>query len=467
MRSDRSRVTSRLWKRVRVKDVAPLVQYGYTASAIQGRDGPRFLRITDIQDGKVIWSSVPSCSISKTDFQKYRLLPGDIVFARTGATTGKSYLIGECPPSVFASYLIRVRLSPEVSPRYLYAYFQSPDYWTQIETGKRGIGQPNVNGQTLGKITFPLAPANEQVQIVAEIEKQFTRLDAGVAALKRVQENLKRYRAAVLKAACEGKLVPTEAELARKEGRPFESGAQLLERILTARREASGKKLRADGRPLKAYTEPKPPDTSNLPPLPKGWTWASVDSLSTKVVDGVHKKPNYVSSGVPFVTVRNLTAGPGVDFKKLNHVTQKDHEEFIKRANPEQGDILISKDGTLGVVRVVKTDTEFSIFVSVALVKPVLYEMNDFLGISLSSPQVQAQMVPKGSGLQHIHLEDLRVDCVPIPPLPEQHRIVAEVERRLSAVEELENLVAANLSRASRLRQSILHQAFSGGLSRG
>jgi type I restriction enzyme S subunit len=200
------------WRKVRVKDIADTIQYGHTASAINRRTGPRFLRITDIQNGQVDWSAVPSCDIPKGDIPKYRLLPGDLVFARTGATTGKSFLIGESPEAVFASYLIRVRPSTDVNPKYLAAFFQSADYWRQIESGKRGIGQPNVNGKVLGDIELPFAPFDQQNEIVAEIEKQFTRLEAGVAGLRRVQKNLKRYRAAVLKAACEGKLVPTEAE---------------------------------------------------------------------------------------------------------------------------------------------------------------------------------------------------------------------------------------------------------------
>lgn len=200
---------------VRVREVADSIQYGHTASAVASGKGPRFLRITDIQNGAVDWNSVPSCDIAEEEIPKYRLSEGDLVFARTGATTGKSYLIRKCPDAVFASYLIRVRASKDVDPRYLAFFFQSPDYWRQIEEGKRGIGQPNVNGKTLGEVRLPLPPRDKQQRIVAEIEKQFTRLDAGVASLKRVQAALKRYRASVLKAACEGRLVPTEAELAR------------------------------------------------------------------------------------------------------------------------------------------------------------------------------------------------------------------------------------------------------------
>ena len=164
------------WLRVRIKDLADSIQYGHTASAIERKEGPRFLRITDIQDRCVDWSSVPSCDIPKEEIPKYRLSPGDLVFARTGATTGKSFLIDDCPEAVFASYLIRVRVSKALNSHYLAAFFQSPDYWRQIEGGKRGIGQPNVNGKTLGEVQFPLAPLAEQRKIVSEIEKQFTRI---------------------------------------------------------------------------------------------------------------------------------------------------------------------------------------------------------------------------------------------------------------------------------------------------
>src|SRR6266496_3935130 len=137
---------------VRVREVAESIQYGHTASAVQREKGPRFLRITDIQNGIVDWDVVPSCNIAQEEIPKYRLSEGDLVFARTGATTGKSYLIRKCPAAVFASYLIRVRASKQVDPRYLAYFFQSPDYWQQIEQGKRGIGQPNVNGKTLGEV---------------------------------------------------------------------------------------------------------------------------------------------------------------------------------------------------------------------------------------------------------------------------------------------------------------------------
>ena len=111
-----------------------------------------------------------------------------------------------------------------------------------------------------------------------------------------------------------------------------------------------------------------------------------------------------------------------------------------------------------------RTDVQFSLFVSVALVKPVYKYLSNYLEIAMSSPAVQEQMVGKGSGLQHIHLEDLRVDCIPVPPFAEQEQIVAEVERRLSIAQESESQIEANLKRSTRLRQSILKRAFEGKL---
>jgi len=141
------------WRRVPIKDMADSIQYGHTASAVARKGGPRFLRITDIQDGRVDWSEVPSCNIPKADIPKYRLSPGDLVFARTGATTGKSFLISECPEAVFASYLIRVRVTGEVDSRYLSAFFQSPDYWGQISAVPHGRKTTLQSSIEAGRIT--------------------------------------------------------------------------------------------------------------------------------------------------------------------------------------------------------------------------------------------------------------------------------------------------------------------------
>ncbi len=169
------------WQLKSVGEFCEHPQYGYTESATTEAVGPRFLRITDIQDGRVNWATVPYCRCP--DAVKYLLKPNDLVFARTGATTGKSFVIRDCPEAVFASYLIRLRVRDTVSVDYLYRYFQTSSYWDQIADQKKGTGQPNLNGSKLAKLTVPIAPPDEQKRIVARLET----LEAEVEALKHLQ----------------------------------------------------------------------------------------------------------------------------------------------------------------------------------------------------------------------------------------------------------------------------------------
>jgi type I restriction enzyme S subunit len=164
-----SRAEKEGWGIQSVGEICEKPQYGYTASAKQDKVGPKLLRITDIQNGEVDWDSVPYCKCSNVD--KYQLENGDIVFARTGATVGKSFLIKSAPKnSVFASYLIRLRPNADVLSEFLYAFFQSPDYWQQIVGHQVGAAQPNVNASKLAKIKMPLPPLSEQKKIVAYLD---------------------------------------------------------------------------------------------------------------------------------------------------------------------------------------------------------------------------------------------------------------------------------------------------------
>ena len=169
------------WDEAKIGDFCEQPQYGYTASATSDQIGPRLLRITDIQDGKVNWETVPFCHCPTP--KQYLLQNDDIVFARTGATTGKSFLIKEAPEAVFASYLIRLRVQKLATVDYLYRYFQTPSYWSQITDTKKGTGQPNVNGTKLANIRVPMAPPEEQRRIVAYLDD----LQAKVDSLKRLQ----------------------------------------------------------------------------------------------------------------------------------------------------------------------------------------------------------------------------------------------------------------------------------------
>ncbi len=457
--------SSWIWRRI--QDVATTATGGTPSRSISEYFGGNipWVKSGELGDGHV-FETEESLSELGLKSSNAKLFPkGTLCIALYGATVGK---LGILEMDAATNQAVCGLFLPDEVHRYFVFHYLASIRRHLIEEGKGGA-QSNISNGLVRQTWIPIAPLNEQRRIVAKIEELFSDLDAGVAALKRAKANLKRYRAAVLKAAVEGKL--TEKWRAKHPAK--ESASTLLARILQERRQkweadqlakfaAAGKEPPKNWR--EKYVEPTPPDTAGLQELPEGWCWASVEQISTKVVDGVHKKPSYVVEGVPFVTVRNLTAGPGISFENLRYVTLADHQEFIKRANPEMGDVLISKDGTLGVTRVVRTNTQFSIFVSVALVKPVHRECSDFLELAFSSPVVQRQMVGKGSGLQHIHLEDLRQDCIPLPSALEQLHIVTTVAEKLSQIDAAETAIEHDLLRAARLRQSILKQAFEGKL---
>ena len=159
------------WKWVRWGNLSFSIQYGYNAQAKQaGRI--KMVRISDIQNGKVIWDSVPFCDIRDEDLSTYLLAENDILFARTGGTVGKSYIVKEIPEeAIYAGYLIRTRYSDMLCPEYLYYFMQTHLYWIQLRNGTIATAQPNCNGQTLSKMILPLPPLAEQKRIVAKIEE--------------------------------------------------------------------------------------------------------------------------------------------------------------------------------------------------------------------------------------------------------------------------------------------------------
>ena len=165
------------WAWVRWGSIAESIQYGYNAPAKQeGRI--RMVRISDIHENTVAWSSVPFCDIEDSDIPTYLLQPNDILFARTGGTVGKSFLVSEVPcESIYAGYLIRTRYSSLLCPQYLKFFMESPLYWQQLKSGTTATAQPNCNGQTLAKMLLPLPPANEQLRIVANLVRAFAIID--------------------------------------------------------------------------------------------------------------------------------------------------------------------------------------------------------------------------------------------------------------------------------------------------
>ena len=211
----------------------------------------------------------------------------------------------------------------------------------------------------------------------------------------------------------------------------------------------------------------------NLPfeELPKGWAWARLGNLLSLVSDGTHKTPQYTESGVLFLSVQNVSGG-SFDLTKVRHVSQETHEELCKRAKPSRGDILLCRIGTLGKPIIVDVDYEFSIFVSLGLLRPILTAIAKWICSCIDSPigfaWIESVKVGGGTHTFKINLGDIPDFILPVPPLAEQRRIVERVNELMPLVEEYGELEdareALDAALPGRLRKSVLQLAVRGGL---
>jgi type I restriction enzyme, S subunit len=283
-----------------------------------------------------------------------------------------------------------------------------------------------------------------------------SRLDEAVANLKRIKANLRWYKAAVLKAAVEGRLVPTESELARSEGRPYESGAELLERILRERQAALGSRGKT--------RQPTVPSFSELPTVPDGWVWCSVSQVC-----------DVASGNTPAGILDVVRPGGDVPWFKVGDMNHKDNQMFMRHADswltdaqakalglrifPPRTVLFPKRGGAISTNKKRLLDRPACADLNVMGITPFsgleAYFRVWFDGVNLSK-------LSDGSNVPQINHKNIDPLAVPLPPIAEQQRIAAEAERLLSVVREVEAQLVANVQRAEALRQSTLSSAFRG-----
>jgi len=432
---------------------------GESLAAIVGggtpsRDNPSFW------GGEIPWLTVKDMRGRRpTDAQEHitqqavkesatNIIPPDTVITATRVGLGKVVRVPYA--AAINQDLKALVVGPDLDRSYL-------EYWllsiaTFLESIGSGTTVKGIRLETLRQLPIPLAPLHEQRNIVAEIEKQFSRLDEAVANLQRVKANLKRYKASVLKAAVEGRLVQTEAALARREGRTFETGEQLLQRILEERRA----KWVGRGK----YKEPVTPAASGLSGLPLGWaiaTYAQLGVVTTGFTPPTGDAANF-GGRIPFFKPTDLDAGDNVCLAR----------EYLSDAGLQKGrklpagSVLVTCIGaTIGKTGLACVDCATN--QQINSVSPV----NDcvdsrYLFWWTCSPAGQAQIVDNASATTLPILNKSKFEVLPVvlPPAAEQTRIVAEVDRHLSIIREVEAEVDVNLQRAQALRQATLAKAF-------
>ena len=404
------------WKWVSLGAVSRRIHYGYTASAKE-KGNAKLLRITDIQNGAVNWISVPYCSLEEKEIEKFRLTPGDLVIARTGGTIGKSFLITEKLEeiTVFASYLIRVIPDKlNINPSYLLSFLDSPCYWEQLSDNSRGTGQPNVNARALSEIKFPLPPLDEQQRIVAKLNELLSLVETygkEQEALEKLEKEFPdKLRASLLQEAIQGKLVP---QLESEPG---------VEQIGEA--------------------------PENVPfAISEKWKWCQIKNLTTICSARRVHKSDWQMEGVPFFRAREIAklAEQGFVNNEL-FISEELYAQLTKGGLVEEGDLMITAVGTLGKVYIVKRGDRFYYKdASVICMKRCQHIDPHFAKIIFTSPFMKNQIIDASSGttVGTITIKGAMDYWVPIPPIEEQHRIVAKLNELLGIVVQLENTISA------------------------
>ena len=389
------------WCWTTIGEVSSSILYGVSESAKE-TGAYKLLRITDIQDNKVNWDSVPYTDFDKDKALNYLLQDGDILFARTGATVGKSYLVsGLTKDSIYASYLIRVQTSQLIFPEYIKCFFESGYYWEQISLSSVGIGQPNVNGTTLANLNVPIPPYKEQSRIVEETNRWLAIADILDENTGHVCKAIESAKAKILDLAIHGKLVPQDAN--------DEPASELLKRINP-----------------KAVASCDNPHYENVPfEIPENWLWVQLGDVtnygkcSTCSVDDIHKE----SWILELEDIEKDTGRVLVRHSKAERVIKSVRHSFYA------GNILYSKLRTyLNKVLVAKEDgfctTEIIPIECCDSVHP------DYICNILRSRYFLDYTAQCGYGVKMPRLSttDARKALIPLPPYKEQIRISEKID---------------------------------------
>jgi type I restriction enzyme, S subunit len=426
------------WKWVRLRSCVSRLQYGYTQSSSFEPIGPHFLRITDIQDNNVDWEHVPYCVISTSDNEKYKLYSNDIVVARTGATTGKSYLISEPPESVFASYLIRLSPATIVDSKFLWYFMNTPCYWRQVTTVSKGIAQPGANATLLGNLAVPLPPLDEQKGIVERIDSLLGKIKEAYEIVEDVPESIEKN---------------------------FDS---LLYNAFVGRFSQSGhgndqETVQDDGIEASVSEE----DVEILPKIPLSWRWCTIEEIAQ--VKGGKRLPkgeslvNY-NTGFPYIKAGDLKKGT-VLAEQLQYVTEG-VQRTIRNYTVDSGDVYITivgaKIGDAGIIPEQLAGANLT--ENAAKICNISGCNNEFLAYWLRSPV--SQMLIRGKTLSatlgKLALNRIKTLPVPIPPYEEQIEIVRKLKEVEITIENATDMVKDIVTKTDNLISFVLGRAFRG-----
>jgi type I restriction enzyme S subunit len=435
-----------------------------------------------VRAANLTWNGLDLSDVLDMDFRpeeraRYQLQSGDVLLSEASGSAGEvgkpAIWNDELEGCCFQNTVIRFR-PKAVSSKFALVVFQHFARNSVFARVSKGVGIHHLSADRFASMPFLLPPHDEQRRIVDKIEELFSDLDAGVAALKRAKENLKRYRASVLKAAVEGQLT---AEWRSKHPK-VEPASKLLERILIERRkrweaDQLAKFAAAGKQPSKGwqakYVEPKAPDTTDLPDLPKGWCWASIEQFCD-VQGGIQKQPKRqpASNAFPFLRVANVLRNR-LELTEVHKIELFNGE--LERLRLKVGDLLIVEGNgsrtEIGRSAIWCGEIDPCVHQNhIIRLRPsagLPHYLNAYWNSPFGNGRIM-EMAASTSGLYTLSVGKVNSVPVPLPPLIEQLEIVNILSERLSQLDAAEIAIGHGLQRAARLRQSILKQAFEGRL---
>ncbi|RPF13251.1 restriction endonuclease subunit S [Vibrio crassostreae] len=461
------------WEWARLGNLSSDIHYGYTASAKPDSEGVRLLRITDIQNDKVNWGTVPACDITEEKAKSYLLENDDILIARTGGTIGKSYLVENIDlQAVFASYLIRVKRVQAIYAPFTKVFLGSQLYWKQLIENSAGTGQPNVNATALKQLLFIVPPFNQQKRIVVKVNElmalcdqleqqteasieahqvlvttllgtltnsananefmcNWARISEHFDTLFTTEESVEQLKQTILQLAVMGKLVPQDPT--------DEPAVELLRKISEEKAQLVKEKKIKKQKALPPIDE----DRKSFS-LPAGWTLERLGNISAKMGSGSTPRGGqsaYVDQGVPFLRSQNIW-NEGLKMEDIAYIPEETHKKMENTA-VIPGDILLNITGaSLGRTIIFPQEIdEANVSQHVTIIRLVEPEMTKFIHLEILSPLVQKLVWDRqvGVAIEGLSKKVLEQFELPIPPLREQRRIVAKVHELMSICEQLKD----------------------------
>jgi len=484
------------WRWERLGAISSLITKGSSpnwqgVNYTDASNGVLFITSENVDSFKLRWHNKKYVERKFNDIEPRSILQkNDVLMNLVGASIGRvAYFdLDEIANINQAVCLIRlVGINSYLNLKYLLLFFNSQTcisymFDKQVDNARANLSMTNVS-----KFLIPIPPITQQKRIVARIEQLMgrcdelerlraerdrMRLDTHAAAINQllsaadsenfssawrfitsnfaelysVKENVAELRKTILQLAVMGKLVPQNPT--------DQPASELLKEIAAekARLIKAGKL-----KPQKPLPPIKPEEIPYQ--IPSNWQWARLEDLCEMITDGTHHTPNYVETGVPFLSVKDLSSG-FLDFSNTRFISPDEHDELKKRCCPELGDVLLTKVGTTGIAVAVDTEQEFSLFVSVALLKTIKPCVNpDYLTKLINSPLIRkfSEEGTEGVGNKNLVLRKIKAFLTPIPPIAEQKRIVARVDQLMALCDNLEQ----NINAAANSRSTLLNAMMS------